>query len=117
MVSGTVAFIGLGHMDAPVSGGVASTASGQCRALSVNCRVPRARSGRPGQPGPPSAIRRLPHGQGPRTRRRRGRAGGAHAELGLKAGKLSAAYAERGGAGEDFSGIVRTMKDRSAEQR
>lgn len=43
------------------------------------------------------------------------RSGGVHAELGLWAAELYAAYAERAGVTEDFSGIVRTIRDRGGE--
>jgi enoyl-CoA hydratase len=63
---------------------VASTASGQCWALTANCPVPGpvpaspASPASPGQPGLPARLRRLADGQGPRSGgpQRRGDRGG-----------------------------------------
>ncbi|CAL2072928.1 protein of unknown function [Streptomyces murinus] len=44
------------------------------------------------------------------------KAGGVHAERGLRTAELYAAYAERVGAAEDFSGIVRTIREQSGER-
>ncbi|MFE2375265.1 3-hydroxyisobutyrate dehydrogenase [Streptomyces sp. NPDC059398] len=92
---------------------VASTASGQCWALTVNCPVPGPvpdspanRDYRPGFAAPLMA-KDLGLAAGA------ARAGGVHAELGTRAAELYAAYAEGAGADEDFSGIVRTIRERS----
>ncbi len=90
---------------------VASTASGQCWALSVNCPVPG--------PVPASPANRdyLPGFAAPLMAKDLGlaanavRAGGVRAELGLRAAELYAAYAAGAGAKEDFSGILRTLRD------
>ncbi|MEW1643906.1 3-hydroxyisobutyrate dehydrogenase [Streptomyces sp. NPDC091219] len=96
---------------------VASTASGQCWALSVNCPVPgpvpASPANRDYRPGFAAALMAKDLGLAANA----AKAGGVRAELGLRAAELYAGYAERGGAGEDFSGIVRTIRDRSGERR
>ncbi|MFJ8057904.1 3-hydroxyisobutyrate dehydrogenase [Streptomyces sp. NPDC096142] len=96
---------------------VVSTASGQCWALSVNCPVPgpvpASPANRDYRPGFAAALMARDLGLAANA----ARAGGVRAELGLRAAELYAGYAERGGAGEDFSGIVRTIRDRSGERR
>ncbi|MFF8831192.1 3-hydroxyisobutyrate dehydrogenase [Streptomyces sp. NPDC015131] len=93
---------------------VASTASGQCWSLTVNCPVPGPvptspanRDYRPGFAAPlmakdltlaANAIREA----------------GVDAALGLNAAALYQAFAEGPGADQDFSGIVRAIRDRSA---
>ncbi|WP_237307950.1 NAD-binding protein [Streptomyces alboflavus] len=95
---------------------VASTASGQCWALSVNCPVPGP------VPGSPANRDYLPGFAAPLMAKDLGlaanavRAGGVDAELGLRAAELYAAFAEGGGAAEDFSGIVRAIRERSGQQ-
>jgi 3-hydroxyisobutyrate dehydrogenase len=94
---------------------VASTASGQCWALSVNCPVPGPVPASPAnrgyRPGFAASLMAKDLGLAANAVR----SGGVHAELGLRAAELYAAYAERAGATEDFSGIVRTIRDRSGE--
>ncbi|MFG2209502.1 3-hydroxyisobutyrate dehydrogenase [Streptomyces sp. NPDC048638] len=90
---------------------VASTASGQCWALTVNCPVPG--------PVPASPANRdyLPGFAAPLMAKDLGlaanaaRAGGVPTELGRKAAELYAAYAAGAGATEDFSGILRTLRN------
>ncbi|MFJ9407317.1 3-hydroxyisobutyrate dehydrogenase [Streptomyces sp. NPDC101393] len=92
---------------------VASTASGQCWALTVNCPVPG--------PVPSSPANRdyLPGFGAPLMAKDLGlaanavRASGVRAELGLKAAELYAAYAANTGTDEDFSGILRTLRDQA----
>ena len=95
---------------------VASTASGQCWALSVNCPVPgpvpASPANRDYRPGFAASLMAKDLGLAANAVR----SGGVHAELGLKAAELYAAYAEQAGAAEDFSGIVRTIRDHSGEQ-
>lgn len=95
---------------------VASTASGQCWALSVNCPVPgpvpASPANRDYRPGFAASLMAKDLGLAADA----ARAGGVYAELGLRAAELYAAYAERAGAAEDFSGIVRTIRDRSGER-
>ncbi|GAB7110501.1 3-hydroxyisobutyrate dehydrogenase [Streptomyces phaeofaciens JCM 4814] len=95
---------------------VASTASGQCWALSVNCPVPgpvpASPANRDYRPGFAASLMAKDLGLAANAVR----AGGVQAELGLKAAELFAVYAERAGATEDFSGIVRTIRDQSGEQ-
>ncbi|MFJ9820333.1 3-hydroxyisobutyrate dehydrogenase [Streptomyces sp. NPDC101151] len=95
---------------------VASTASGQCWALSVNCPVPgpvpASPANRDYRPGFAASLMAKDLGLAANAVR----AGGVHAELGLRAAELYAAYAERAGAAEDFSGIVRTIRDQSGEE-
>ncbi|MFJ9965157.1 3-hydroxyisobutyrate dehydrogenase [Streptomyces avermitilis] len=94
---------------------VASTASGQCWALSVNCPVPGPVPASPANrdylPGFAAALMAKDLGLAANAVR----SGGVHAELGLRAAELYAAYAERAGVTEDFSGIVRTIRDRGGE--
>ncbi|MDT0433884.1 MULTISPECIES: 3-hydroxyisobutyrate dehydrogenase [Streptomyces] len=90
---------------------VASTASGQCWALSVNCPVPGPVPASPANrdyaPGFAASLMAKDLGLAANALR----AGGVHAELGLRAAELYEEYAERGGSAEDFSGIVRTIRD------
>ncbi|MFJ4790321.1 3-hydroxyisobutyrate dehydrogenase [Streptomyces sp. NPDC088794] len=96
---------------------VASTASGQCWALSVNCPVPgpvpASPANRDYRPGFAASLMAKDLGLAANAVR----AGGVHAELGLRAAELYAAYAERAGVTEDFSGIVRTIRDQSEERQ
>lgn len=90
---------------------VAATASGQCWALSVNCPVPGP------VPGSPANRDYRPGFAAPLMAKDLGlaasaiRAGGVHAELGLRAAELYADFAEGPGADEDFSGIVRSIRN------
>jgi 3-hydroxyisobutyrate dehydrogenase len=92
---------------------VASTASGQCWALTVNCPVPGP------VPGSPANRDHRPGFAAPLMAKDLGlaanaaRAGGVDAELGLRAAALYAAYAEGAGAEKDFSGIVSAVRARS----
>jgi 3-hydroxyisobutyrate dehydrogenase len=94
---------------------VASTASGQCWALSVNCPVPgpvpASPANRDYRPGFAAALMAKDLGLAANAVR----AGGVNAELGLRAAELYADYAECVGATEDFSGIVRTIREGSGE--
>ncbi|MYR56581.1 3-hydroxyisobutyrate dehydrogenase [Streptomyces sp. SID625] len=91
---------------------VASTASGQCWALSVNCPVPGPVPGSPAnrdyRPGFAASLMAKDLGLAARA----ARDSGVDAELGLAAARLYEEYAERVGVTEDFSGIVRTIRDR-----
>ncbi|MCS0603361.1 3-hydroxyisobutyrate dehydrogenase [Streptomyces sp. LP11] len=95
---------------------VASTASGQCWALTANCPVPgpvpASPANRDYRPGFAAALMAKDLGLAADA----ARAGGVRAELGFRAADLYATYAERVGTGEDFSGIVRTIRDRSGDQ-
>nr|WP_275548979.1 3-hydroxyisobutyrate dehydrogenase [Streptomyces lavendulae] len=95
---------------------VASTASGQCWALSVNCPVPgpvpASPANRDYRPGFAAALM----AKDLRLAANAVEAGGVHAELGLRAAELYADYAERAGTAEDFSGIVRTIREQSGER-
>ncbi|MBG0851583.1 3-hydroxyisobutyrate dehydrogenase [Streptomyces spinoverrucosus] len=95
---------------------VASTASGQCWALSVNCPVPgpvpASPANREYRPGFAASLMAKDLGLAANAVR----AGGVDAELGLRAAELYTAYAERVSDTEDFSGIVRTIRDRSGEE-
>ncbi|MFG3101021.1 3-hydroxyisobutyrate dehydrogenase [Streptomyces sp. NPDC048182] len=96
---------------------VASTASGQCWALSVNCPVPgpvpASPANRDYRPGFAASLMAKDLGLAANALRE----GGVRAELGLRAAELYADYAERVGATEDFSGIVRTIRDQNGEQK
>ena len=93
---------------------VASTASGQCWALTVNCPVPG--------PVPASPANRdyRPGFAAPLMAKDLGlavsalEASGINAQLGSKAAQLYAAYAAGAGADQDFSGIVNTIGHRTA---
>ncbi|MGW8375075.1 3-hydroxyisobutyrate dehydrogenase [Streptomyces sp. ODS28] len=94
---------------------VASTASGQCWALSVNCPVagpvPASPANRDYRPGFAGALMAKDLGLAAGS----ARAQGVHAELGVRAAELYAAFAEEGGADEDFSGIVRSIRRQSGD--
>ncbi|MFD4869436.1 3-hydroxyisobutyrate dehydrogenase [Streptomyces sp. NPDC058412] len=89
---------------------VASTASGQCWALTVNCPVPgpvpASPANRDYRPGFAAPLMAKDLGLAANALR----AGGVDAPLGLKAAELYAAFAEGEGAGLDFSAIVRTLR-------
>ncbi|MFF3579444.1 3-hydroxyisobutyrate dehydrogenase [Streptomyces mirabilis] len=95
---------------------VASTASGQCWSLTVNCPVPgpvpTSPANRDYRPGFAASLMAKDLGLAADV----ARAGGVRAELGLRATELYSAYAEGAGTGEDFSGIVRTIRDQSGDQ-
>ncbi|MET7783744.1 3-hydroxyisobutyrate dehydrogenase [Streptomyces sp. NPDC005388] len=92
---------------------VASTASGQCWSLTVNCPVPgpvpTSPANRDYRPGFAAPLMAKDLGLAADA----ARAGGVRAELGLRAAEL---YAEGAGTAEDFSGIVRTIRDQSGDQ-
>ncbi|MFJ3903715.1 3-hydroxyisobutyrate dehydrogenase [Streptomyces sp. NPDC090025] len=89
---------------------VASTASGQCWALTVNCPVPgpvpTSPANRDYQPGFAAPLMAKDLGLAAAALR----AGGVAAPLGLKAAELYAEFAAGDGAGLDFSAIVRTLR-------
>lgn len=94
---------------------VASAASGQCWALTVNCPVPGPvpaspanRDYRPGFAAPLMA-------KDLSLAANAVRAGGVDAELGLLAAEMYARFAEGAGADQDFSGIVRSIRAASAD--
>ncbi|MCM9076726.1 3-hydroxyisobutyrate dehydrogenase [Streptomyces spororaveus] len=92
---------------------VASTASGQCWALTVNCPVPGP------VPGSPANRDYLPGFAAPLMAKDLAlaanalRAGGVEAPLGQKAAELYADFAAGEGAGLDFSAIVHTLRPRN----
>ncbi|MGZ9935382.1 3-hydroxyisobutyrate dehydrogenase [Streptomyces sp. NC-S4] len=92
---------------------VASTASGQCWALTVNCPVPGP------VPGSPANRDYVPGFAAPLMAKDLAlaanalRAGGVAAPLGLKAAELYADFAAGEGAGLDFSAIVHTLRPRN----
>ncbi|MER8029839.1 3-hydroxyisobutyrate dehydrogenase [Streptomyces bauhiniae] len=95
---------------------VASTASGQCWALSVNCPVPgpvpASPANRDYRPGFAASLMAKDLGLAASA----AHAAGVHTELGLRAAELYTEYAQHAGSAEDFSGIVRTIRDRSGGQ-
>ncbi|WP_307853730.1 3-hydroxyisobutyrate dehydrogenase [Streptomyces tagetis] len=95
---------------------VASTASGQCWALSVNCPVPGPVPSSPAGHGYRPGFAASLMAKDLRLAANAVRKGGVHAELGMRAAELYAAYAERAGDTEDFSGIVRLIREQSGEQ-
>ncbi|MFJ2911017.1 3-hydroxyisobutyrate dehydrogenase [Streptomyces sp. NPDC087228] len=96
---------------------VASTASGQCWSLTVNCPVPGPVPGSPAnrdyRPGLAAPLMAKDLGLAAAA----AKAGGVHTELGLRAAELYAAYAEGSGADQDFSGIVGTIRNQSHTAR
>ncbi|RDG39084.1 3-hydroxyisobutyrate dehydrogenase [Streptomyces corynorhini] len=96
---------------------VASTASGQCWALSVNCPVPgpvpASPANRDYRPGFAAPLMAKDLGLAANA----ARAGGVRAELGLRAAELYAAYAEGAGTDQDFSGIIDTVRDSGVRDR
>ncbi|NED74175.1 3-hydroxyisobutyrate dehydrogenase [Streptomyces sp. SID9944] len=96
---------------------VAATASGQCWALSVNCPVPgpvpASPANRDYRPGFAAALMAKDLGLAADAARE----GGVHAELALRAAELYAAYAERVGDAEDFSGIVKTIREKTDRKK
>ncbi|MCB8904951.1 MULTISPECIES: 3-hydroxyisobutyrate dehydrogenase [unclassified Streptomyces] len=94
---------------------VASTASGQCWALTTNCPVPGPvpaspanRDYRPGFAAPLMAKDLGLAADALRT-------AGIDAGLGARAAELYAAFAAGDGAAQDFSGIVHVLRDTAAE--
>ncbi|WP_405496636.1 3-hydroxyisobutyrate dehydrogenase [Streptomyces sp. NBC_00096] len=89
---------------------VVSTASGQCWALTVNCPVPgpvpASPANRDYRPGFAASLMAKDLGLAANALR----AGGVEAPLGLRAAEMYAAFAGAGGAGLDFSAIVRTLR-------
>ncbi|WP_425585514.1 3-hydroxyisobutyrate dehydrogenase [Streptomyces lunalinharesii] len=90
---------------------VASTASGQCWALTVNCPVPgpvpTSPANRDYTPGFAAPLMAKDLGLAANAVREHG----VPAQLGLAAAQLYADYAAGAGARQDFSGIVRTLRD------
>ncbi|MFD9078755.1 3-hydroxyisobutyrate dehydrogenase [Streptomyces erythrochromogenes] len=92
---------------------VASTASGQCWALTVNCPVPGPVPGSPANRdyrpgfGAPLMAKDLGLAANALT------AGGVDAPLGRRAAEMYAAFAAGEGAELDFSAIVRTLRPRN----
>lgn len=92
---------------------VASSASGQCWALTTNCPVPGPVPTSPAsndyQPGFAAALMDKDLGLAATALR----ANGIDAELGLRAAELYRRFRETGHGGEDFSAIIRDIRDRS----
>ncbi|WAL99528.1 3-hydroxyisobutyrate dehydrogenase [Streptomyces sp. Je 1-369] len=92
---------------------VASTASGQCWALTSNCPVPgpvpASPANRDYQPGFAAALMAKDLGLAAGA----ARATGVDATLGLRAAELYEEFAAEGGADRDFSAIVRAIRRRS----
>ncbi|WP_420880042.1 3-hydroxyisobutyrate dehydrogenase [Rhodococcus sp. (in: high G+C Gram-positive bacteria)] len=92
---------------------VASNASGQCWALTTNCPVPGPVPASPAnndyQPGFAAALMDKDLGLAANALR----ANGIDAELGMRAAELYRRFHETGHGGEDFSAIIRDIRDRS----
>lgn len=92
---------------------VASNASGQCWALTTNCPVPGPVPTSPAnndyQPGFAAALMDKDLGLASNALR----ANGVDAELGMRAAELYRRFHETGHGGEDFSAIIRDIRDRS----
>ncbi|MFJ9625983.1 3-hydroxyisobutyrate dehydrogenase [Streptomyces sp. NPDC101181] len=93
---------------------VASAASGQCWALTVNCPVPgpvpESPANRDYRPGFAAPLMAKDLGLAANALR----AGGVNAELGLRAAELYERFAQGAGADQDFSGIVRAIRAASS---
>jgi 3-hydroxyisobutyrate dehydrogenase len=92
---------------------VASNASGQCWALTTNCPVPGPVPASPAnndyRPGFAAALMDKDLGLAANALR----ANGVDAELGMRAAELYRRFHETGHGGEDFSAIIRDIRDRS----
>ncbi len=100
---GTVAFIGLGHMGGPMAANLVEA---------VGAGHPTSPGGRDYRPGFAAALMAKDLNLAADAVK----AGGVRAELGLRAADLYSEYAERVGAAEDFSGILRTIREQSGER-
>ncbi|MBC9735573.1 3-hydroxyisobutyrate dehydrogenase [Nocardioides marmotae] len=93
---------------------VASTASGQCWALTTNCPVPgpvpTSPANRDWKPGFAGALMAKDLG----LARRALEESGTDAAVGTLAEEIYRRFADEGGAGLDFSAIVNTIRERSA---
>jgi 3-hydroxyisobutyrate dehydrogenase len=94
---------------------VASAASGQCWALTTNCPVPgpvpASPANRDYQPGFAGALMAKDLGLALNALQQTGTA----AELGPLAAQIYRRFADEGGAGRDFSGIITVIRENSAE--
>ena len=94
---------------------VASAASGQCWALTTNCPVPgpvpASPANRDYQPGFAGALMAKDLGLALNALEQTGTA----AELGPLAAKIYRRFADEGGAGRDFSGIITVIRENSTE--
>lgn len=94
---------------------VASAASGQCWALTTNCPVPgpvpTSPANRDYQPGFSGALMAKDLGLALNALQTNGVA----AELGTLAASIYRTFADEGGAGQDFSAIINTIRDNSNE--
>lgn len=94
---------------------VASAASGQCWALTTNCPVPgpvpASPANRDYQPGFSGALMAKDLGLALNALQ----SNGVAAELGTLAASIYRTFADEGGAGQDFSAIINTIRDNSNE--
>ncbi|MGJ9403337.1 3-hydroxyisobutyrate dehydrogenase [Arthrobacter sp. KK5.5] len=94
---------------------VVSTASGQCWAVTTNCPVPgpvpTSPANRDYQPGFAGALM----AKDLRLALNALEGAGVAAELGPLASRIYDRFAEEGGAGRDFSGIITDIRDRSGD--
>jgi len=94
---------------------VASTASGQCWALTTNCPVPgpvpTSPANRDYQPGFAGALMAKDLGLAVEAFA----STGTHAEVGTLAAQLYRSFADEGGAGVDFSGIINEIREKSTK--
>lgn len=95
---------------------VSSTASGQCWALTTNCPVPgpvpSSPANREYQPGFAGALMAKDLGLALAALE----STGTDARLGTMAADIYRHFADEGGAGLDFSGIINTIRERSTDQ-
>ncbi|MCQ4122056.1 3-hydroxyisobutyrate dehydrogenase [Rhodococcus tibetensis] len=95
---------------------VASNASGQCWALTTNCPVPgpvpASPANRDYQPGFAAALMDKDLGLAANALQ----TNGVEAELGLRAAELYSRFHNSGHGGEDFSAIIRDIRERSTAQ-
>ncbi len=96
---------------------VASTSSGQCWALTTNCPVPGPVPGSPAnreyKPGFATALML----KDLRLSQDCAETFGADTSLGKYAAELYEAFADAGGGGQDFSGIIEAIRKRSASAK
>lgn len=95
---------------------VASNASGQCWALVANCPVPgpvpTSPANRDYEPGFAASLMDKDLGLAANALR----ANGVEADLGLRAAELYSSFNAAGGGGQDFSAIIKDVRERSSRK-
>ncbi|WP_406110920.1 3-hydroxyisobutyrate dehydrogenase [Kitasatospora purpeofusca] len=93
---------------------VASTASGQCWALTSNCPVPGPVPASPANRGYPAGFAAALMAKDLGLAADAADASAVPAELGRRASELFTAFAQGDGAGRDFSAIITTLRENTA---